>query len=598
MGLRHLAVLASVAVVTALVALGVLGPVAGAERITGYQVVATVRADGSVRIREVIDWDFGALALDKHGIYREIPIGEAGQPIDVSVSSPTAPADVQQDRMGTDHRIRIGDPGRTVSGRHRYVVTYTLPTAVRDGFVALDLIGTEWDVDIDDADVRIVGAELTDVECFTGRQRSRDRCRIDQVDGGVGTTAEHLDEHRGITMQGRVGTIAEVALPTPAPIAERDGGASARWAVITAVIGLVVGLATYLVCRRIGRNEVASGGATDAAFATGAYGAYGDETFGVAHAIGPPPGGSRMVADERMGSLAGLAFVPPGGIEPWQGAAVLRESIDDQTVGAWFSSLAAHEVVSFQGNEWGGVRLAPGPAAATADPTAAPILNRALAGRPAVDLGSYDPSFSEAWEDAGRAVQAWVLSSGTFRRRPPRRSSIRGGSRLGLVLGLGLGCGIPAVVGLWFLGQEVDLLLAPIAVVLAVLVPLLVALAVYWKLVRSLSWRGSAIALRTESFRRFLHDSEAQHVEWAWQNGVLREYAAWAVALGEAKAWGKALSASAVPPVEASYATAVMTPAVHASTISSTHTEPSSSGSDGGGGSSGGGDGGGGGGSW
>ena len=145
------------------------------------------------------------------------------------------------------------------------------------------------------------------------------------------------------------------------------------------------------------------------------------------------------------------------------------------------------------------------------------------------------------------------------------------------------------------------MLRAPIAVLLAVVLPLLTALAVYWKLVRSLSWRGSAIALRTESFRRFLHDSEAQHVEWAWQNGLLREYSAWAVALGEAKAWGRALSASSVPPPEQGSASSVMVPAVHASVLRSSHTEPSSSSSsssDGGGGSVGGGDGGGGGGSW
>ncbi len=588
MGLRHLAVLASVLVVVALVALGVVGPVVGSERITGYQVAAAVRADGSVRIREVIDWDFGSLALDKHGIYREIPIGPAGQPTQVEVSSPTAPADVQTTVEGTVLRIRIGDAAQTVSGRHRYQVTYTLPKAVREGFVALDLIGPEWDVPIDDVDARIVGAELDAVECFRGREGGRDRCEIDGVDGGVGTVADHLDPHRGITVQGRVAGITEVALPEPAPMTERDGGAAVRWAVITGVIGLVVGASTYLLCRRIGRNEVAPGGATDAAFA------YGDETFGPHHEVGPPPPGTTMIADQRMGDLAGVDFVPPGGIEPWQGAAVLREAIDDRTVGAWFSSLAAHDILSFQSNGGGGVRIQPGPAAATADPTVAPILNRALAGRPGIDLGSYDPAFSTAWDEAALAIQSWVLRAGVFRHRPPRRSSLKGGARLALVLGLS----IPLVVGAYFLGLEVDALRVPIAVLLAIVVPLVTALCVYWKLVRSLSWRGSAIALRTESFRRFLHDSEAQHVEWAWQNGVLREYAAWAVALGEAKAWGRALSASAVPPDEQGVTSSVMVPAVHASSFSSTHTAPSSSGSDGGGGSVGGGDGGGGGGSW
>ncbi|QYG92324.1 DUF2207 domain-containing protein [Iamia sp. SCSIO 61187] len=592
MGLRHLAVVASVLVVAALVGLGIVGPVIGTERITGFQVVAAVQDDGSVRVREVIDWDFGVLAVDKHGIFREIPLGAGGRPADVEVSSPDAPADVQTTIEGASLRIRIGDADQTVRGRHRYEIRYTLPSVVRDDFVALNLIGPEWDVPIDGVDARIVGADLSDVECFRGRERSRDRCAVAEVDGGVRTTADHLDPHEGITVQGRVGARTEATLPELAPMAERDGSAGLRWAALVTVVGLLVGLATYLVCRRVGRNQVAAGGATEAAFA------YGNETFGTTHDVDDSPPGTRMVANEKMGELAGVEFVPPGGVEPWQGAAVLREAIDDRTVGAWFSSLAAHDIVSFGGDEQGALRLGPGPAAATADPIAAPILNRALAGRPGIDLGGYDPAFAGAWKEAGTAVESWVRTSGVFRRRPPRRSSLVGGARLGLVLGVGLGVGIPLVVGLYFLGRAVGVLGVPIALFLAVVVPLAVGLAVYWRLVRSLSWRGSAIALRTEAFRRFLHDSEAQHVEWAWQHGLLREYSAWAVALGEARAWKDALARSAVPPVEQDGASSVMVPAVYASSVSATHTAPSSSGGDGGGGSVGGGDGGGGGGSW
>ena len=53
---------------------------------------------------------------------------------------------------------------------------------------------------------------------------------------------------------------------------------------------------------------------------------------------------------------------------------------------------------------------------------------------------------------------------------------------------------------------------------------------------------GSALALRAESFRRFLAASEGKHVDWAWKQGLLREYSAWAVALGAADAWGRALA--------------------------------------------------------
>ena len=76
------------------------------------------------------------------------------------------------------------------------------------------------------------------------------------------------------------------------------------------------------------------------------------------------------------------------------------------------------------------------------------------------------------------------------------------------------------------------------------------AASLYRTLLPVRSATGSALALRTESFRRFLAASEGRHVEWAWKQGLLREYSAWAVALGAATAWERALAASSVPPVE------------------------------------------------
>ena len=69
----------------------------------------------------------------------------------------------------------------------------------------------------------------------------------------------------------------------------------------------------------------------------------------------------------------------------------------------------------------------------------------------------------------------------------------------------------------------------------------------YGSMVPSRTATGSALALRTESFRRFLASSEGKHVEWAWKHGVLREYSAWAVALGAADAWSQAISSSNIP---------------------------------------------------
>ncbi len=69
----------------------------------------------------------------------------------------------------------------------------------------------------------------------------------------------------------------------------------------------------------------------------------------------------------------------------------------------------------------------------------------------------------------------------------------------------------------------------------------------YGSMLPSRTATGSALALRTESFRRFLASSEGRHVDWAWEHGVLREYSAWAVALGAAEAWSRAIGVEQHP---------------------------------------------------
>ncbi len=113
---------------------------------------------------------------------------------------------------------------------------------------------------------------------------------------------------------------------------------------------------------------------------------------------------------------------------------------------------------------------------------------------------------------------------------------------------------------------------------------------------------GSAAWLRVESFRRFLAASEAHHAEEAAQRGVLREYTAWAVAVGEVDRWARAVDAAvAIPAPDRTFIH--MAPYM-AFAASSASRAPSSSGGSGfggggfGGGGVGGGGGGGGGGSW
>lgn len=581
MGIRHAAVAFVILILAGLTAFGLLGPAVGPERVHLYHVTATIQDGRKVQVREVIDYDFGRQS--RHGPLRVIP-NDGGAPQEIQASSPDAPANLQVVPGVGKTTLRIGDPNSTVTGRHRYIVSYTLPLTVRGDRFALDAVGAESGVPVEKAQVVVVGAALAGPGCFSGKAASRNRCEITGgPERGYRVEVDGLDAYEGVTVDGDVARLLPALSIAPPPFEGRDDSQRWVWAAIVIVVGTGTALVSYLVMRRIGRNEVAAGGATEAAFGpddTGPFGAVA-------------PGASTFVADERMAELAGLEFVPPKGVEPWQASLVLRETYDNDTVAAWFSSLAAHDIVVIS-NESGDAIVRPGPRAAQADAATAALLNQAFDGRHQIELGSYDADFALAWSAAGSEISRWSATSGMFRRRPPTSSDV-GGS----MLVLGLAIAIVVIAGL--VGGASTVLGGILA---AVLIPGAVAFLVYRRLTRSLSARGSAVALRAESFRRFLHDSEAQHVEWAWKNGLLREYSAWAVALGEVGAWNRALTASSVPPPERDPGGTLM-PALYISSFASTHTAPSSSGGGGfsgggfsGGGSVGGGGGGGSVGSW
>jgi hypothetical protein len=121
---RHAAVGAAIAGAAALTWFGVIG--AGAERFDAKTIVVHPMADGSIRVTEYVDLDVGRAR--RHGFERVIP-NEFGPPTDVVASSPDAPDDVSVTSLGDRTRIRVGDPGITIRGQHRYVLSYTYPFA-------------------------------------------------------------------------------------------------------------------------------------------------------------------------------------------------------------------------------------------------------------------------------------------------------------------------------------------------------------------------------------------------------------------------------------------------------------------------------------
>lgn len=191
---------------------------AGEERTPRYDVTLTLRADGSMRVREAIRYDFGS-APDRHGIERfvrvELPYDELrtrAYPVDeVVASSPTgAPADVDvEDVEGSDGngvvRLRVGDPDETVSGVHDYVLEYDVRGVVDTTATGQELnwtaVGPRWAVAIERATVRVQGrAGVSRATCLEGVPGTSGRCAA-QVDGAVATfTADGVDAGEAVTV--------------------------------------------------------------------------------------------------------------------------------------------------------------------------------------------------------------------------------------------------------------------------------------------------------------------------------------------------------------------------------------------------------------
>ena len=578
-------VLLAAAALLAGVAAAIGALAADSERITGLWAGAEVGAGGGAGIVEAIDYEFGSRR--RHGILRDIPGLAPDDP--VQVSSASAPAQVEASGTALQTRLRIGDPARTVSGRHRYTISYRLDGVAPDGRLAWDAVGTSWLVGIAAIELHVVAPfQLDGARCVQGAAGSQAACEVTQVDPGhLVARVDGLDAGQGATLYATAGRrlAAAPALPAPpAGVPADPGTGPVPPALLVAAAALAGAAPTSRLVRQAGRERVATGGAAEAAFA-GADG-------------GRPPvdpagqGAQREVRVDSadLGSLATIEFVPPRVLTPAQGGVVLAEAVRREHKVAWLigAALDGYLDLEDQGGKVTLVRLPrrDGPASYT--------LDTAFDGRDRLTLGTYDQSFAAAWRSVGTELAAWQRGSGLWDPRGDRRRGLA--QVLGAVAALaGL---LLAVVGGglanrsgpgWLAMAAAGGLLAGAGAAAAVRA---------WEL-RVRTPAGSGLWLRTESFRRFLAGSEAHHAEEAAKRGYLREYTAWAVAVGEIDRWSRAVAASsaAADPTTARYT--VLAPGLLSATSASS-VEPSSSGSGGGGGGGGvgGGAGGGGGGSW
>jgi uncharacterized membrane protein YgcG len=558
------------------------------EQFDAKQVtVAPDGADG-LRIREVVDIDFGVEA--RRG-YQRIIRNDFGVPTDVTAESPDANDDLAVLDGANETRIRIGDPDTTFTGRQRYVLEYTLPEAgVSTGAFLLDVIGNDETLETRRFEVVLTGFDDPRTDCDRGAYGALGGCEFvaDELGNRV-AVIEPLAPGDGITVGALFNGLSTPNLPPiPAPPDPLPTGFQPLGLVMIP-IGAAAAVLVFLLGRSYGSNTVLAGGAADAAF--------GDL---------PVPGRTARsadtptyrVPDSRLAALATIEFVPPRGLEPWQAAAVLRERVDDDTVAAWFSEMIATDALAISDAD-GKMQLRRGPDTARLSAVDLGHLQRMFGSSDVVELGSYDPGFTATWRAIEAEQRSFVGAAGWWSRGGPGGRVTTPARVVGLLIAALLVVAFVVFVAT-AAGANFWLAVASpwLAVIAGFLVPLVVAVGAYGSMFPARTATGSALALRSESFRRFLAASEGKHVEWAWEQGLLREYSAWAVALGAADAWTNAIQSSNIADPQVALAGPLLVYSA-ASSFRSSHTAPSSSGgSGGGGGGVGGGGGGGSSGSW
>jgi uncharacterized membrane protein YgcG len=160
-----------------------------ADRIEQYDTDVTIEQNGSVRIVEQIDYDFGE-TMARHGIVRAIPYTEKSEGVRLEIGlrieavwQDGAIVSWEEERLGgTILSVRIGDPHIKLTGTHRYTIAYRIGHAVLPAsaspnpdtpsshsgtsrkitaepvsgdMIRLDVIPTEWPVEIVHAHVTI-----------------------------------------------------------------------------------------------------------------------------------------------------------------------------------------------------------------------------------------------------------------------------------------------------------------------------------------------------------------------------------------------------------------------------------------------------------
>ena len=148
---------------------------AGDYEINSFDADIRIEKDTSITVTEKIEVDF---LIPKHGIFREIP--EKGLKV-ISVTDESGGRYPYEVSGLATKTIKIGDPDKTITGEHVYIIAYKVPKEIRHfedhGELYWNVTGDEWDTQIKRASVKVSSpfAAINSINCFSGVVGSTDK---------------------------------------------------------------------------------------------------------------------------------------------------------------------------------------------------------------------------------------------------------------------------------------------------------------------------------------------------------------------------------------------------------------------------------------
>lgn len=201
------------------------------ERIEDFTSNIHINKDGSIEVKETIKYFFDSY---RHGIFRNIPFTKSdnGKRYDLEFNFKSVTDEngnnyqVSTSKQGTQWVLKIGDPSRTITGEHTYIIAYKVKGAL--GYfkdhdeLFWNITGNGWDVPIQKADTIITLPEkFSDAQiklaCFTGDYNSKKQNCTGNTDGEKTTiqTTLFLNSNEGLTIvEGFPKNIVAVLKPT------------------------------------------------------------------------------------------------------------------------------------------------------------------------------------------------------------------------------------------------------------------------------------------------------------------------------------------------------------------------------------------------